>query len=239
VSRSLKDQCTRLLGITTFPISIRRDYMGYTSGFGPTSVASQVLRLKFRQIHLNVIRVGSEQFTSADERELDAAVQFMRNAYAPFGAVAIGRVQRFDIPNAAANGHDVIDNDAEARTLTEEWTVPNGALDAFFVRRYVGDTSGLSPRPGTCDKSDSDVMTGVVVEMNMGGGGSDWSLAHEVGHYLGLPHVGALTDPPESPNRARLMFPQVPPRPYPPNTPVLVDSEVRTMNAHCLGFPGS
>jgi hypothetical protein len=167
VSRSLKDQCTRLLGITTFPISIRRDYMGYTSGFGPTSVASQVLRLKFRQIHLNVIRVGSEQFTSADERELDAAVQFMRNAYAPFGAVAIGRVQRFDIPNAAAQRPRRHRQRRRCPYLTESGRSQRCAR-AFFVRR-CRHTSGLSEARNV--RQATVIATGVVVEMNMGGGG--------------------------------------------------------------------
>jgi Metallo-peptidase family M12B Reprolysin-like len=213
--------------------------MGYTSGFGPVSAASQVLRLRFRQIHVNVIRVGSEQFSSADEREIDAAVQFTRDAFARFGTVAIGRVQRFDITTARANGHDIIGTDAEAKALTDEFTVRNGALDAFFVRAYVGTTTGLSAVRGSCDKSDTDQMTGVVVEMGAGGGVSDWSLAHEIGHYLGLRHAGATTDPASSPNRLRLMFPIVPARPYPPNSPVLIDTEVRAMNGHCLGFPAS
>ena len=236
--RQLKEQCTRLLGITSFPLSVRAEYMGYTSGFGPTSVADQVVRLKFRQIHVNVIRVGSEQFTSGDEREIDGAIEFTRDLYARYGAVAIGRVTRWDITTAAAGGRDVIDNDAEAKALTDQWTIQNGALDAFFVRRYAGNTTGRSAIGGSCDKSDDDQMTGVVVEMGAGGGYSDWSLAHEIGHYLGLPHVGDGSEPADSPLRRRLMYPLIPDRPYPAGTPELTGAEVATMNSHCLGFPG-
>ena len=76
---------------------------------------------------------------------------------------------------------DVIDNDGEAEALTDEWTVPNNAVDVFAVKLYVGSTAGLSPVPGPCDK-DAKGMDGTVVELI--GGTTGLVLAHEVGHYL-------------------------------------------------------
>lgn len=231
MSRSLRDQCAVCLGITSGPISVRRDFMGYWSGFGPVSVAAQMQRLRFRQININVIRVGSDQFTADDMREIDAAIQFTRDTYARSGAVAVARVQLFDIPTVRALGREIIDNADEASTLTQEWTVPNFAVDVFFVRLYVSDTAGRSPVGGPCLK-DAAGMTGVVVEMNAGGGLSDFALAHELGHYLGLSHVGRLDDPADSPNRDLLMFPSA------PNGGNLRAADVATMSDHCFAFAG-
>lgn len=174
------------IGLADGPLSLRHTYFGHLRSNTPVSLNTQMGRLGNRHVHMNFIRVGSDQYTAADLDEIDAAAEFTRGNYAAAG-LGVGRIQHFIIPTAQANGRDVINNDGEAQTLTDEWTVPNDALDIFFVRMYVTTTAGLSAVDGPTDK-DAKGMDGSVVEMNAGGGVSNFSLAHEAGHYLGLPH---------------------------------------------------
>jgi hypothetical protein len=170
-------------------------------------------------ISINVIRVGSERFTAADETEIAAAVNVLRSTYATV-SLTLRRVEHWIIPLGSAAGRDVIDNDGEASTLTDEWTVRNNNVDVFFVKLYVGSTAGLSPAPGPCDKN-AKGMDGAVVEVIPGLTGT--ILAHEVGHYLGLSHV-----PTDSTN---LMFPSV------PNGGRLTSGQGATMRSHCFVEP--
>jgi hypothetical protein len=205
------------IGVHDRPLSIRRHFFGYRTTAVTASVLTQVRRLQGRHVHMNVIRVGSDQFTNADEREIDQAIQFTRDTYAPAG-LGVGKIDHRFITTAQANGRDVINSDAEAETLTDEWTVPNSALDIFFVRAYTGGTAGLSRIDGPCDK-DANGMDGSVVEMNAGGGLSNFGLAHEAGHYLGLSHRNDGT---------ALMNPTI------PNGGVINSGEASNMRDHCF-----
>jgi hypothetical protein len=170
-------------------------------------------------VNLNIIRVGSENFTAADETTISDAITTMRNIYATVG-FTIPVVENWVISLAQANGRDVIDNDDEAEALTDEWTVPNRSVDVFAVKLYVGATAGLSPVSGPCDK-DAKGMDGSVIEMN--GGVTGQILAHEVGHYLGLSHVTG--------DSTNIMFPTV------PNGGLLTASQGTTMSRHCFVSP--
>jgi len=170
-------------------------------------------------ISLNIIRVGTEQFTAADETTISNAINLLRNTYATIG-LSLRRVEHYGIPNSRTNGRDIIDNDGEAETLTDEWTVPNNAVDVFFVKLYVGSVAGLSPRPGPCDKN-AKGMDGAVVELI--GGLTSQVLAHEVGHYLGLAHVTG--------DSTNLMFPSV------PNGGTLTAAQGNIMRSHCFVEP--
>ena len=221
------------IGVNVSPLSVRRNFFGCNTTAATLSLLTQVRRLTGRHVHINVIRVGSEQFTTNDEREIDLAIQYTRDTYAQAG-MGVARVVHFAISTADANGRDVINNNGEASALTDEWTVPNDALDVFCVRRYVGEDAGLSPADGPCDK-DAKGMDGSVIEMDAGGGISDVALAHEVGHYLGLVHFGSKDDPLDSPNRQRLMHPN---GPIDPNTAVITGIEGANMRDHCFCKPG-
>ncbi|MBP2328157.1 hypothetical protein JOF56_008542 [Kibdelosporangium banguiense] len=170
-------------------------------------------------ISLNIIRVGSENFSAADLTTINNAIGTLRGIYASIG-LTLRRVEHYIIPLASANGRDVIDNDGEAETLTDEWTVANNAVDVFFVRLYVGSVAGLSPVPGPCDKN-AKGMDGTVCELI--GGTTGQVLAHEVGHYLGLSHVTG--------DSSNLMFPSV------PNGGLLTAAQGNTMRSHCFIEP--
>jgi hypothetical protein len=203
------------------PLSTTRDFFGITAQPVALSLGTQLRRLSNRHVHFNIIRVGSDQFTAADETEIDAAVQFTRDTYAAAN-IGVGRIEHYGIPTAEADGRDVINSDSEAETLTDEWTLPNHALDIFFVRMYVSNTIGLSRVGGSCDK-DAKGMDGSVVEMNTGGGVSTWGLAHEACHYLGNGHRN---------NTNALMNPSVPLQNQ------INSTEAGRMSDHCFTRPG-
>jgi hypothetical protein len=169
------------IGITG-DFSLVGDFFGYLAPPQDLSVLTQIDRLQGRHVHINLIRVGIEAFTPDDEASLDFAVQQMRDMYAQV-SLGVGRVLRFSVTTADANGRDHIGSDAEAEALTNEWSVPNDAIDVFLVRSFALGT-GLSPTEGTCDKNATG-MTGSVVQM-MDPILTSFSIAHFVAHYLGL-----------------------------------------------------
>ena len=138
------------------------------------------------RIDVNVIRVGSDNWTAADIAELNGA---LAGAAAIFAKVRLElrEVGRFVITAAEAGANEVIDSEAEAEDLTSDWTVANNALDLFVVRVMNG-ADGWSAVNGSCDKN-SKGMTGSVVSLNGSLANSSNTFAHEIGHYLGLEHI--------------------------------------------------
>jgi len=198
--------------------SVSRDFFGFLRGAPPgVSVLTQMQRLQGRHVHMNFIRVGSDQFTNNDLAEIDAALQFTRNNYAQVN-LAVGRIEHYAISTAQAAGRDNINNDDEAEDLTNEWTVPNSALDIFWVLTYTGSTIGLSRVDGPCNK-DAKGMDGSVVAIEGTVNTTGFVLAHEAGHYLGLNH---------SSSSSNLMFGTV------PNGGNLTGGQGSNMRDHCF-----
>ncbi len=179
------------------------------------SVVTQANLLKGKHVHVNLITVGD--FTYANYQEVDTALQTTRNLYARVN-LGVGRAQYYYITASQANGRDHIGSDGEAEDLTNEWTVPNDALDIFFVLTYATSTIGLSRVDGPCDK-DAKGMDGSVVAIESDPNTSGFVMAHEAGHYLGLNHVNDSTN---------LMNPSV------PNGGILTSSQGNNMKDHCF-----
>lgn len=203
--------------------SVARRFFGFVGQSLPeVSVATQINRLKARHVHMNFIQVGSDQFTNSDFEEMDQALQFTRDNYSNV-SLGVGRIEHYVISTAEANGADNIDNDDEAEELTNDWTVPNSALDIFWVRTYATDTAGLSRVDGPCNKN-AKGMDGSVVAIDEANSVTGFILAHEAGHYLGLEH----TDD----DGTNLMFPSV------PNGGTLTGGQGSDMRDHCFAKAG-
>lgn len=151
------------------------------------SMLDHLNSLQGKHIHLNVIRVGIDDWTEAEIDKLDFSVFSARQIYRT-RSLGVGRVQHWDVSSSDADGKDDISSEDEAEDLTHDWTVDNNAIDVFIVSNISADFIGLSPVGGSCDKDDKD-MNGVLGgEINRSTEGIARTFAHEIGHYLGLPH---------------------------------------------------
>lgn len=139
-----------------------------------------------RHLDLNIICVGFEAFTATDMANINNAIQVTRTIYGNV-RLNVRNVSFWQISLNDAGANAVIDSQAEAEDLTWDWTVANDSLDVFVVRVMNG-ADGWSAIDGSCDK-DSKGMTGSVVSLNGSASNIANTLAHEVGHYLGLNHV--------------------------------------------------
>lgn len=170
-------------------------------------------------VNVNCILVGADLFSDADFQEVDHAVHTTRALYAQVG-LALGSVEFWAIPVANARGREHIDDNSEAVALTDEWTVPNHALDLFFVRTYAGPAIGISRVDGPCDKN-AKGMDGSVVAIEGPSAATGAAMAHELAHYLGLGH---------DPSPGNLMFEAF------PNGGELRADQGANMNDHCFVF---
>lgn len=215
---SLRQIC-QCQGITG-DISLVRGFFGFWNRVPEdVSVLTQVRRVQGRHVHVNLITVGT--FVDADNQEVSAALQATRDFYAQVN-LGVGRAEWYHISAADANGRDHIGSDGEAEALTDEWTVPNHALDIFFVLTYSGTTIGLSRVDGPCNK-DAKGMDGSVVAIEGSVNTTGFVFAHEAGHYLGLHH---------SSDAGNLMFGTV------PNGGNLTAGQGNNMRNHCFTVSG-
>ena len=171
--------------------SVLHDFFGLRSV--PTlkelSVRQQMDRLDHPHFHVNVILVGSDAFSGSELDDVNLAVFTTREIYAK-AAVGVGRVEWFAIPVNMAGGHDDISSDDEAVELTNAWTVHNNGLDVFVIRGGWfddgGTRNGLSDQLASCEKDAGKSMSGSVVSLD--GIMTGLTMAHEIGHDLGLEH---------------------------------------------------
>lgn len=204
-----------------------------------TSVTAQVSMLQLMQslqgkhIHLNVIRVGIDNFTDDEIDKIDYAIYKIRNVYRPV-SLGVGRIEHYDVTSADADGKDDLGSEDEADDLTHDWTVPNNGLDVFMVDNISdSDFVGLSPVPGPCDKNSKDMNGLIGGEVNRSREGVARTFAHEVGHYLGLPHNHGDNCPTTTAGTANLMA-QTKCASSIRDSVVLTSSQGSTMRSHCF-----
>ena len=159
-----------------------------SSATAQVSLLDHVNSLQGRHVHLNIIRVGIDNFTDDEIDRIDSAIYRTRDIYRTVN-LGVGRIEHYDVLASDANGHDDIGSEAEAEDLTQEWTIPNDGLDVFMVDNISDpDFVGISAVDGPCDK-DAAEMNGVIGgEVNRPADGVARTFAHEIGHYLGLEH---------------------------------------------------
>jgi reprolysin-like metallo-peptidase family M12B len=186
------------IGITG-PFSVLSDFYGFRRRRLPpdptgvrvqVSLKDQIGLLRGRHFNLNVITVGSDQFTDADHIEIDYGLFKLRNVYRPV-SLGVGRILHWIIPTTDAAGLDSPTTEGELEDLTADWTVRNDGIDLFIPHNMAipsngGMILGKSAIDGPCDK-DAKGMTGSTCGL-WGSEQTARTMAHELGHYLGLSH---------------------------------------------------
>jgi hypothetical protein len=204
-----------------------------TTETAQVSLLSHINSLQSKHVHLNVIRVGIDNFTDDEIDKIDYAIYKARNIYRTVG-LGVGRVEHYNVTSAEADGKDDLGSEDEAEDLTHDWTVPNNGIDVFMVDNISdSDFVGISPVGGPCDKDDKD-MNGVIGgEVNRSKEGVARTFAHEIGHYLGLSHNHGDDCPDSAAGRANLMA-QTRCADSICDSVVLTSSQGSTMRGHCF-----
>lgn len=184
-------------------ISLLRNYFGFlrrrvpatqcSADTGQVSLLTQTQRLRGKHIHLNIIRVGIDNFTATEIDKIDYSI-YRAHKILNTRSLGVGRVKFYDVTAAQSGGKADIGSDDEAEDLTQDWSVDNNGLDVFMVDNISADFVGLSPVPGPCNK-DAKGMNGVLGgEVNRSFAGVARTFVHEIGHYLGLSHKNNSPD---------------------------------------------
>jgi len=151
--------------------------------------------------NLNIIRVGNLQ--SGDRTGLRNMANHASSIYQQIN-LTMNRLENNWRVTGNVSAWDVVDSN-EVDDLFQYASVNNDGLDLFIVRDYTGGT-GASFEPGDCQKGGN--RDGIIMDRRYDGSGNLYwrgmgqTLAHESGHYFGLPHT-----PNNATNDFRVMHP--------------------------------
>jgi hypothetical protein len=180
--------------------SVIEDLFGYKyrGHRGPLSLRQHISLIRMNYVDLNLILVHSHTNSWIINfwRWIDRAVEVARNLFAqiPLGINHIYRYQE------KSSKFSVIKNGEEARRLTTKYNGEHSnAMDCFFVSKILeGTVVGYGPSPYGPAPEEKHLYCwqGVVVSLSFEGLLKTFSsidkigiiLAHEIGHYFGLPH---------------------------------------------------
>jgi hypothetical protein len=165
---------------------------------GGGSVTGTITCRTMFRFGLNITRVDAEGWTNQERQDLIDATLTTRTIYERRDVTH--DIDRRLIHSADSGGFGVITSESEARDLFEQWSGPGNNIDVFVVHDIVGTgfdgLAGDIPGP----TSHSGRSSGVVVSKSgfVDGTGQrrldaaylGMLIGHEVGHYLGLVHVG-------------------------------------------------
>ncbi len=193
-------QAIACIGGPDQPSSVLRDFFGFLEGrpvgLGTVSVRRQIEALRGRHIHLDVIVVVPEEFSTGDFLDLAFGIQDARDIYATVG-LGIGRIRYHEIDRGQADGAEVVTSKSEAKRLTRRFRgSSDDAMDVFVVPEY-NVVSGGSNKAGICAiigcNKDLYAFNGCVIGIRnntgpVSGPRMGQLLAHELGHGLGLAH---------------------------------------------------
>jgi hypothetical protein len=177
---------------------------------------------------INLIVVGQDRFSAAERQAVQNALSRMTSIFAVRGPT-VGTITRFQVSSADAGSLVTPRNPAECRMLGDKWAIPNTALDLFVVRQILDGSSGRSPVGGPCDKHVTLGMRAPVVAIDASDATNGAVFAHEVAHFLRLPHC---EDNPSLCAAQNLMLKNV----KAVNTRI-TDAQAAEMKQHCFVRP--
>jgi len=196
---SVKSIAASCLNLTpTF--RLKRNVFGYIHGpiARDLSLRTHLQRISGTSVNLTIFLVGHEPgyagwFSQQEAQQAQHAVDVMRQLYAQID-LGVRKLYWRYIPTDEATGYWAVDG-AEATELTEDFSGPElDSVDVFYVN-LITDAGGWSRQDGPCNKNAAG-RTGSIIEVNLANGNqfAGILLAHEVGHYLGLPGDSDITN---------------------------------------------